>query len=138
MSYVNDFEFDFEIGDEYEMSPIEGTYVIGRILALGGEFRVDGNSIIITAMPGKTATTPAPEETKIPWFTPDVTPVEAAVEPQPEPAPEVKEIKEAPPEVKAAPIKRAPKPKAEEPKEEAKPEKAKTEDSTPNPAPVEE
>lgn len=111
MSYINEIEFDLTVGAQYELSPIEMLYLIGRVLAVGGNAVIEGNVLIITEMPGqeslKSATEPEP-------------PVEATIapEPEPEPQPLPPVVQEAPVEVKPAPIKRAPKPKAEEPKVE--------------------
>lgn len=119
MSYINEIEFPFEIGDSYEVSPAEGSYLIGRISALGGECYVDGNNIVVTKMPGKTyqpAKTPAAVEADAPVAE--------------EPPVEAPEVEEASDEVVETPIKRTRKPKAEESEVLV--------DEDPIPAPVEE
>lgn len=146
MSYINEIEFDFEIGDSYEMSPIEMTYLVGKVKALGGEVSIDGDIVTITSMPGKEFKPEPKPEPKVTWFAPE-TPVETTPEVTPEPE-KAKEVKEATAEVKQPPTKRAPKAKSEETKEEeSKPEVAKEEEaskpeeakkSDPTPAPVEE
>lgn len=102
MSYINEIEFNFEPGDAYELSPIEMLYVVGKVRQLGGQVYIDGTTLIVTEMPGKTAPAPEPEPEAAP------APVEAEVEiPAPvEPEP-VSENEEASDEVVETPIKRA-------------------------------
>ena len=104
MSYIQDIEFEFEIGDSFDVTPIEGSYIIGKILALGGECYVEGNTVIISALPGKE--TPAPvEKTVEPTPEPEQEPTP---EPAPEPGPEtVQEPQKASDEVVETPVKRA-------------------------------
>lgn len=42
---------EFRVGDEFETSPYELSRIISAILAEGGSFLYEGNSIIITALP---------------------------------------------------------------------------------------
>lgn len=127
MSYINEIEFDFEPGDAYELSPIEMLYVVGKVRALGGQVYVDGGTLIITEMPGKTRPEPKPEPEPTPAPVEAEKEIPAPVEPEPVP-----EIEEASDEVVETPIKRARK------------TAAKTEDTEPAasdepvPAPVEE
>lgn len=72
MSYIQEFEFEFHVGDVFDVTPLEGSYVIGKILALGGECYLDGNKIVVSSLPNQTAPAPAP----------------VAVEPTPKPDPE--------------------------------------------------
>lgn len=135
MSYINEIEFDFEIGDSYEMSPIEMTYLVGKVMALGGGVYIDGNIVTITSMPGKEFKPEPKPEPKVTWFAPETPPVETTPEvtPAPEPvaeAPQAVETEEAPVEVDEAPIKRAR-------KTAAKTEEPAVSDE-PVPAPVEE
>lgn len=128
MSYINEIEFDFEIGDSYEMSPIEMTYLVGKVMALGGGVYIDGNIVTITSMPGKEFKPEPKPEPKVTWFAPE-TPVETTPEVTPEPE-KAEEVKEALPEDKVTSSKRAPKAKPEETKEEeSKPEEAKTDEA---------
>lgn len=89
MSYIQDIDFDFHVGDSFDLSPAEGSYVISKILAVGGELYIDGNTIIILSLPGQEAPAPAP-----------------AAEPAPAPveAPEVPAAVEAPGLLDAPPV----------------------------------
>ncbi len=103
MSYINEIDFDFQPGDSFDLSPIEGSYVIGKILALGGELYIDGSTIHVVSIPGKevsTTTAPAqkeePVEAEIPATVeeapapaPEPEPVPTQPEPEPEPEPEL-------------------------------------------------
>lgn len=112
MSFINEIEFEFEVGDSFELSPIEGSYVVSKLLALNAEFYIDGNTIIVTAIPGKIAL-PAPELPEPPVEAPgllDAPPIEEVVE-TPE-APVVEEAPKATPNL-VPPIKRARKPASE-------------------------
>ena len=100
MSYMQDIEFEFEVGDQYDVTPLEGSYIIGKILALGGECYMDGNTVVVSSIPGKTAPLPAPA------------PVEKAVEPPPVPDPEPTPAPKASPEPKPEPPKPIVTPKA--------------------------
>ena len=133
MSYINEIEFDFEPGDAYELSPIEMLYVVGQVRELGGQVYIDGNVLIITEMPGKTAKTtpqtPQPDPPKVTWFAPEPTPAPVEAEIPAPVEPEAVENEEAPAAVSEGPIKRARKTaaKSEEPVSDE-----------PVPAPVEE
>lgn len=110
MSYINEIEFDFEVGDAYELSPIEMLYVVGKVREQGGQVYIDGTTLIITEMPGKTARpvpVPAPVEAAPVEAEEVPAPVEPEPAPEPEPEPEVVEIEEASVEVDETPIKRA-------------------------------
>lgn len=44
-------DFEFEVGDELDLPPILGSRYISALLAVGGEFYIDGNAIIVTGLP---------------------------------------------------------------------------------------
>lgn len=113
MSYINEIDFDFHVGDSFDLSPIEGLYVASKLLAVGAEYYIDGNVIIVVSLPESykaTESIPAPvEEAPAPAPEP---------EPTPEPVPVV-EVAAPVAEVEASavpsetPIKRGRKPAAE-------------------------
>jgi len=144
MSYIQEIEFDFHVGDQYDVTPIEGTYLIGKILAIGGECYLDGNIVVVSELPASPAPVPEtvepPEpEPELPNISPEPTVFEKTFAETPYVPNVVEEAiadsydadsdttlpeEEEPPVVKAAPIKRA--------------RKTKKEDSIPSTADVEE
>jgi hypothetical protein len=44
-------DFDYKEGDEFEVSPKEGSKIALKILAKGGTYKLDGNIIKITSLP---------------------------------------------------------------------------------------
>lgn len=82
-----EIEFELEVGLEYDLSPIIGNKLISQILAAGGEFFIDGNTVVITALPGKEEGPPPAVIVEAPAPAP---------EPEPTPEPEPEPVKEEP------------------------------------------
>lgn len=96
-------DFLYEVGDEFEGGPIELQKYIHAILSVGGEFKYEGDTVTIVALPGK--------EAKVASEFPH--PVEEVVIPAPEPVIEEPIVEEAPEPVveEPAPVEEAPAPK---------------------------
>lgn len=49
---------DFEPGDSFDVPPIYGSKLISAIMGIGGEVYLDGNTVVIVSLPGKTFAPP--------------------------------------------------------------------------------
>lgn len=48
------YETDYlEVGDEFSGGPIEQSYFISAVMAVGGEVEIDGNKVVILQLPKK-------------------------------------------------------------------------------------